>query len=307
MENNFSIFSLNTSEQNECLAWHCLKNHDMSAFESMLDSEMPLTSFMLTAMLCLSYDKEVIKGVLKKAKIVEPNVIPWMQNCFELEELTDILPEYDELLPKGYPSDEDCVRLKLWKALLKRQSYNVLAQNAPEVLEKHISMSSSARLALLKADFAKYADIILKNGYYCSILQIKDGWKYLIDHGKAVWVLQHELQDFAIEKEEIAKYCLEKGLLQELYDAEFYDLLLQNNHVDVFVKNHSNYQKFLEQYPDKVDWEDLWTFKGENDKMALVIDAIRKRLLKTAKKHKDIPACVEFLKKHGSWWDKLWL
>lgn len=311
MEKNkcgFSVFVQNPSVWNEFFVWNCLELGNIDKFKQMLKEEMPLSAPMLSIMLYWGYNREAIKEVLKIAEIIDDSIFPWMQEFFEVDELAEILPEYDELLPKDYPSNEDCVRLKLWKALLKRRRYDDVAQNAPEVLEENEYLTHDVCQALLRANFVKYADICFKKGLYSEILAVKDGWKYLIEHGKMTWLYAWKHLPSFISKEDMIAYCLENGMYQALYEVEMYDLLLEHGQVDVFVKNKSGYRGFLDKYPEKVDWEYRWKCSTEEDgRKTFLTEEIRKKLLKVARQHKDVPACVEFLKNHGTWWDKMWL
>lgn len=290
------VFELNSSAQNEFLTKHCLEHKNFEKFKQMLEDRMPLTAFMLNVMLYFDYGEDDIKEVLKVAKVVETDVIPWMTNVFEVDELSEILTEYDDLLPNDYPSDDDCVRLKLWKTLLKRQKYQILAQYAPDILEKENFME--ARLALLRADIAKYADKFIKKGFQSDIAAIKDGWKYLIDFGQVNYVLKYtQVSD---NKNEILDYCLDKGLEQEIYDAGFVDFLLKHKKFEILRKNHCINRDFLRTCHELVDWEGSW-------KVCKHRPQARKTLLAIAREFKDSHECMDFLKNHGTWWDKFWL
>lgn len=293
------IIALNSVQNNEQMAWYCLEKSELSRFKQLLSEGMPLTPFMLTSMVFFGYYEAEIKEVLALAEIEDSSkdLLSWVRGYFSEDELNDVLPLFDAYLPDDYPSNEVCVRLKLWNTLYRRKQCNLIAPNAPEfLLEKK---TKDAYAALVQHDLEKYAPILVENRFLLTVLAASDGWKYLVDHGYAKEVLK--LKDFAglLKQNEIAEYCWKKGLINELYEAECYDVLLAHQEIDVFVKNHSTYGKFLKDYPEKVDWEDLWDTYP---------DLVHRVCLKEAAKlNKKVPACSEFLLAHSGLWEQIWL
>lgn len=263
------------------MAWSCLEHSEIERFKQLLQDGMALTCDMLTTMMFFGYSDDAIKSILKTANKYDSTVVKWMQHYFTVDELVEVLPHYQDDLPSDWPSNEDCARLKLWKALSKRKCYNVIAKFAPEIAEQ-----KGAYRALIRVDFAKYAPICLKNEWLPYIMSAKDGWKYLIDNGKAGWVLKARCNLFPWN--EAIAYCMQKGLDNELYAAECYDALLSHGRTEVFVKNHSGYSGFLSQYPELVDWEYLW----ENNQLS------HDYLIEQALKNRNTPNNHEFLKRH---------
>lgn len=285
MKNFKEIILLNSSTQNETIAWYCLEHSEIERFKQLLADEMPLTVFMLTAMVFFDYSDDRIKDILKLAKKYEQDVLKWMRSYFPVDELAEVLPNYQDQLPADWPNNEDCVRFKLWETLRKRRQNLLIAQNAPEVAEEMRLYSD-----LVQIDFAKYAPICLKNGWFGPILAGQEGWKYLIDNGQADFVLAKGDLSGLLPRKEIVDYCLQKGLFDELFKAKCYDELLAHDALDVFVNNHSFYGKFLTGHPDKVKWEELWECCSN--------DISRECLIEQAWKNKKEPACYEFLMSH---------
>lgn len=295
MENYKNIIPLNLSQQNEFMAWYCLEHHQTDKFKELLEAGMPLSGFMLTSMVFFEYSDKVIKEILLVSENVEKDVVPWMKAYFQITDLADVLPEFESLLSDDYPTNDECVQLKLWNVLLKREQFDLLAQNAPEILENE--KSYQALVALEKCDFEKYAPLALEQGYPGAVLSVPDGWKYLIDHGFVEWLLDKlSTFDSLLPREDIIAYCVQKGYVDELYKAKEYAELLEHEQFDVFVKNHSFNSVFLETYPEHVDWEDLWKYTTSQSN--------RKYLIQEAFKNRYETKNYDFLWKHGGWWTK---
>lgn len=297
MKNFKKIIPLNSENQNEVLVWYCLEHSEIEKFKQLLRDDMPLNAFMLTSMVFLDYTDDVIKEVLKSAVNLKDNVFTWLKNHFEATELSDVLPLYEQLLPKDYPSNDECVELKLWKALYNRGEYGLVARNAPQILEQRGGYW--ADIALLNANFEKYAPQCLERERYNSIIAVKEGWKYLIDHGQAQWVLQKAGSSFKelLPYQECVDYCLQKELYEDLYAAKCYDALLEHQKFEIFVKHHSSNPKFLTEHPDKVDWDDLW--EQTDDKLH------HKYLKEKAFCNRNVSQCNEFLWKHAGLLDQI--
>ena len=137
------IIALNSVQQNEMMVWHCLENSDMVRFKQLLKSGMPLSPFMLTSMVFFDFSDTAIKEVLALGKITDnaAEIISWMRSYFTVDALAIILPIFDEYLPDDYPSDEDCVRLRLWETLYRRKKYTLVAKKCPGVFiaKRHYS------------------------------------------------------------------------------------------------------------------------------------------------------------------------
>ncbi len=299
MENFKRIMPFTSAEQNEKLAWYCLEHHEIGRFRQLVQSKMPLTADMLTTMAFFDYSDDAIKEVLTLVTKYTPPVIQWMQSYFTVAELADVLPHYQDKLPNDWPTDEECAQLKLWETLCQRHKFDLVAQNAPEFLEKDNWMDyPEACIALLRRDFAKYAPLMLQQKRPGVLLYSEDGWKYVIDNGMALWLLSLGDACGLLPKNEIIDYCLQKGLDEELYHEICYDKLLENKRFEVFVKHHSLYHGFLTGYPEKVDWEGLWKYYEG--------DAVKqKQIIKAAKFNKNMPKCYEFLTAHLNLWGLL--
>ncbi|MBR1825562.1 MAG: hypothetical protein IJ770_03140 [Alphaproteobacteria bacterium] len=281
------IIALNSDNQNDMIAWFCIENSEIGRLKQLLRDGMPLSAFMLTSMVFFGYSDAVIKEVLLLAEVYDSDDVPrWIQGYFEDADLAAILPEFQDGLPSDWPSDEDCVRFELWQVLKNRKRFDLIAQNAPQIAEEMELYPS-----LLKVDFAKYAPFCLAKKWYFDIVQHQDGWKYLIDQGLADWVLERGSFCGLLPRAEIEEYCLQKGLIDELYNSRRYNILLEHQQFDVFVKNHSFHPKFLTEYPDKVDWEDLWTHCSDKEN--------QKYLKEQAFKNRHISQCSEFLLAHS--------
>ncbi|MBO6282175.1 MAG: hypothetical protein J6N49_06580 [Alphaproteobacteria bacterium] len=301
MENYRKILEMNSTRQNEFLALSCLERHDLPSFLQLLKNGMPLTAFMLTSMVVLKYNKKYIKQVLIETECIEnDNVVKWMQNFFSIDELINVLPEFEGNLPSDYPSNEDCVRFKLWKTLCERKEYELVANNASDpygILSKQKNVA--AQQALLKLDFVKYAPLVFGTGCYGAFLISEEGWKYLVDHGAVNWLLKF-LNLSGIEPvSDVIKYCVDKGYAEEAFRSGYKDELLKHRAFDVFRKHHSFYSAFLENYPQEVDWEDLWNqYKKKST---------RRYLKEKAGEHPEVPECSEFLWNHANWFARFWM
>jgi hypothetical protein len=299
MENFKKIMPLNSAEQNEKLAWYCLEHHEIGRFKRLVQSKMPLTADMLTTMAFFDYSADAIKEVLALVTKYTPPVIQWMRAYFTVEELADVLPHCQDNLPNDWPTDEECVQLKLWETLYQRRKFDLVAQNAPEFLEKDNRMAySDVCIALLRRYFAKYAPLMLQQKRPGVLLYSEDGWKYLVDNGMAPWLLKLGAACGLLPKDEIIDYCLQKGLVEELYREACFDKLLENKRFEVFVKNHSLYWGFLTGYPEEVNWEDLWDYYKDDE-------AKHEQIIKAAKFNRTVPNCYEFLTEHLNLWGLL--
>ncbi len=126
MKNFQEIIKLNSAEQNEQMAWYCIENSEVGHLKQLLRDGMPLNAFMLTAMVFFGHRDALIKEILQETSTFDDDVIQWMRGYFEVDELAEVLPRYQKKLPKDWPSNEDCARLKLWTTLcLRREFYSV--------------------------------------------------------------------------------------------------------------------------------------------------------------------------------------
>ncbi len=302
MENFKKIVPLNSFEQNEKMVWYCLEHHEIGRFKQLVQSNMPLTADMLTTLVFFDYFKDTIKEVLTLVTKYTVPVIDWMRAYFTVEELADVLPYYQDKLPDDWPTDNECLELKLWETLCRRHKFDLVAQNAPEFLEKEGEWMtySDVCVALLKQNFAKYAPMMMEQKRFSCLLALRNGWKYLIDNGMAIKILEMKDACGLLPKDEIIDYCLQKQLYEELYLAGCDDKLLENKKFDLFVKHHSLDNKFLTEYPEEVDWEDLWKYYKYDAKS-------RKKLLEKAKQNKKVPKCYEFLINHLGLWGQFCL
>jgi len=305
MEDYKKILELNSSEQNEFLAWKCLEKSDLPTFLMLLKNDMALSAFMLTSMAVLKYDKKDIKQALIECTTIEnDDVIKWMQAYFPIDELTEVLPEFDGGLLNDYPTNEVCVKFGLWATLCDRKEYDLVVQNAPDpykILSEENDVK--AEQALLKFNFEKYAPFVFARGYYGAFLLSEQGWKYLIDHGAVSWLLNIAKNGFmgdVLAKSDIVTYCLEQGLVDEVYRfIEYRSELLRQGAFEVFRKNHSWNSDFLKNYPQEVDWEDLW--HGCLNKSS------KRHLKKLAFEHREIQKCADFVWEHSGWIGRLYL
>ena len=305
MGNCEKLFELNSPQQNEFLVWKCLEKTNLSDFLRLLKGGMPLTAFMLTSMVLLDYEKKDIKRVLIEAKCVDTDdVIKWMKIYFSIEELQDVLPKFDNCLPQDYPENAVCVEFGLWTTLCARKEYDLVAQNAPDPY-KILSDENNVRAdqALLKIDFDKYAPFVFAKGNYSAFLLSQQGWKYLIDHGVTEWLLhtaKYDKQGDLFSKSDIVSYCLEKGQADEVYKfVEYRSELLKQKAFEVFRENHSYNSEFLSNYPQEVDWEDLWKHCYSKSS--------RKHLKEKAYAHRDVQKCADFLWNHSCWINRMFL
>ena len=296
------FIQLNSSQQNDIIAWYALEKRQLNKLQQLIEDGMPLTLFILTAMVFFDYSDDEIKTILKSTKNIDGKVVPWMRQYFEVSELSEILPLYQSHLLPDFPSDEECIEFKLWQALGQREKFDLIAQNAPEFLVEHYKKNEAANSALLKVDFEKYAPIVLKNSF-TSFLTIKDGWKYLVNHGKVKELLdlyRHLISSswvYLPQKNELESYCVETDHCEELYADGRYKLLLANKKIDVFIKNKSFNSDFLTQFPDQVKWEELWN----------CCESGREHLKKMARKNIRVQQCSDFLWNHSNFIEKLYL
>ena len=148
------------------------------------------------------------------AKRVQKDIFWWLKDQFELHEISSLLFKWKSRLPLRLLTDEEKAELGMFSILMKLQRYDILAKYAPKVLLRQVSrktnkMFSSAK-ALLEYDFRKYADFIFQKEMFGSILSVKGGWKYLIDHGQKDFVLGNINNAYItniLPEEEIRTYC----------------------------------------------------------------------------------------------------
>lgn len=293
------IIEMNSVSQNELLVWNCLHERKIEKFNLLLESGMPLTAFMLTCMTFLDYSSNDIKEVLPHTDTLSCDAYQWVRCYFADDELSVIMKKFDDNLPLDYPSNDDCIKLKLWKTLLRRGEFGLIAQNAPEVLEIYLdsedkNMADNALRELLIVNLEKYADLAMERRHFGFILYAEDGWKYLFEHGKENFVI--EKLGTCISKflpmDEIFEYCREKGWVDGLYKAGLYDLLLKHKRFELFVANHSLNNGFLTNFPEEVDWEGLWEYY-HNDEVYCEI------IFEKARLNRNIPKCKKFLSEYS--------
>ena len=287
------IIKLNSVQQNEFLVWSCLEKQQIEKVCMLLDNKMQLTTFMLTTMVMLDYDKQSIKKVLCHAQDIHKYVFIWLKNYFKVEELIEVFKNTHFPLPSDYPTNEECVALGLWDILIKRGEFDLVAQNrskTPEEMFDELPIEN-----LLKIDLEKYGPRALQDERYTEIMSVENGWKYLFEHGKKEKVfsfLEKDIFKSMLPIKEIVSYCKEKGWIDDMYNAGLYDTLLVGGEVSSFVKAHSINVVFVHRYPKEVPWEELWNENKNNN-------YVRYFLISSAKQHTDVPECVDFLKKHS--------
>ena len=74
---------------------------------------------------------------------------------------------------------------------------------------------SDVCVALLKQNFAKYAPMMMEQKRFSCLLALRNGWKYLIDNGMAIKILEMKDACGLLPKDEIIDYCLQKKLYEE--------------------------------------------------------------------------------------------
>ena len=296
---NKEIIKMNSVQQNEFLVWQCLEKRQIKKVYVLLDSQMPLTPFMLTSMVLLDYDEQSIINVLLRAKELSNDIFFWMKNHFEDGDLHDVFLRFQESLPKDYPSDDTCAEFGLWIALVQRAKWDVLAKYNIEIVKKYAKHGSNGALSgLLTVDLERYAPVALHERRFDAILSVKDGWRYLLEHDKKDFVfnrMKSKVIASILPVQEIFDYCREKGWLAEMYKEGLYSILLDNKEFSYFIEDHSLKSDFLHGYPQEVQWEDLWQYYRCDE-------TYRNCLLEAARVNKDVPECKEFLARHTGFW-----
>ena len=286
------LWQYNTASQNDLLVAEFFRAENVNGLEQMLEQGYPLNSAILSLMVANSYSDEAVKSLIAKAKVISESAQSWIASNCDLNDILDLIEAHPQITSKDFPSDEDCVTYRLWNVLIYRKKWNILAQYVPEKIED-IS-NADVYIALLSVDFDKYAPHIFKK-HKGAFIAVKDGWKYLIDHGQAEWLLgKSYLYDSFLDQNEVAEYCYSKGLIDVLYQHKFYSVLLAHKEYDVFVKNKSFSSEFLESAPQYAEWEDLLNFS----------ESSHQYLLEEAKKNADILECRSFLMNHLGWLGK---
>ena len=290
-----SLWHLNAI-QTDFLIAEFFRAENLDGLKDVLADGLPLTSYILFMMRASKYSDDVIISVITKADTVDKSGKLWIAEHFDIRNIWGLYISRPELALENFPTNEDCEKFKLWAVLLSRGEYETVARHDPELLMK--MKSEKARAALLKIDFDKYASFVWNQKGFGAFLSIEDGWKYLIDHGKASALLRHDWCGL-LPQTEMIDYCLKKGLIDELFDAKRYKELLDSGHFEVFVKHHSFNAQFLEKYPEHVDWMDLWQCCSSKEN--------KKYLIEMALKNCAVAQCQEFLLEHGNFWHRLGL
>ena len=291
------LWKLNSSLQNDILISELISKEQISTIQEIFKDGFPVTTFVLYEMYYnTTMEIDDIKSMLLVATNISDDVKFWIAEYIDVEEIWDLFEKKPELATDSFPTDENCVSFKLWDVLYQRDNLDLIALENPDYLEK-ITDSVPVSTALLKKDFDKYADVVSERQHYGAFLAIKYGWKYLIDIGLVKRVLELGAYDSFITRKQLFNYCKLKGLIDELYNADFIEELLHCGEFDVFVRNHSFAVRFLVGHPEKVDWEDLWEHCQDKAK--------QNELLDYALINKDCQNTRSFLKKHLGFWGKV--
>ena len=295
-----SSVSTEQLKQNEFFAYLCLSENNHKKLAEAVENGMPITPFMLTLTDYFGYSKEQVKQLVMLSERLSDEVFLWIKKYLDFEELRSVAQKFEGNLPASCKA-EDCVELGLFNELLKRKAYKTLAEKAPDFLEK-VEQNSEINIALLEADFERFAPIVYKRTNKLGIfLNIHGGWKYLIDaDGKNVkFVLSNTLfGEGFFPHRAIGEYCYQKGYGDELYEYHYYyKILLENQEFEIFRKNRNTNEDFLKKYPKEVEWEALWEYYKEPQ--------VRGYLKKCASANKNEPACREFLWKHSNFFKRL--
>lgn len=287
-------------KENEFLAYLCLSENDVKKLQKLVKNGLSVTSFMLTLMDHFGCSKEDIKATLEVAVNVNENIFYWVKNFFDADTARVIIQKFEDKVPEKF-TKSDCVKFGLWQTLLNRKKYEELAENAPDFLLAKEPDNRWAMEALLGVNFDKYVGLAYDKGMYFSIFCRNDGWKYLVDNNKLNYVfdyLKNDIVKKSMPLDHILEYIYSKGCVAELYDAGYYDLLLEKREFEVFINKHSINAKFLTQYPELVDWEDLWNYySGQSGYLS--------RIKELARKNNRNKKCHEFLLNHSTFWERL--
>lgn len=300
MKNYAETISMKALKENECATYLCLKKNDTAQLKYLVKNGMPLSAFCLTLAVLFGYTGDAIKSFVAQSENLSKDVFLWLKSYFKLSELSDIVPKVDTKTLADTLTDDELLELKLYGVLISKKRYDLVAEHSPQTLKdfisRHLIGSGAAAKALLEYDYDTYVGFICEKEMYKVILGVHDGWKYIIDNVSVTLILRklkYDIYADFLPKEEIVEYCLSKGFADELYEFRFNDELLEHGQFELFRKRHSFYPKFLENYPEEVDWEDLWSNALDEE--------TPKYLLQQARKHKDVPACYNFLYNHSGW------
>ena len=294
MEKNTYLWQANSAEQNNLLVAEFFRSQNHQGLELMLADGFPLNSYVLSMMVVNRYSAAAIKSFILKAFSVSDTAKLWISEHFEAEEISDIYISHPEWATSDFPTDEECEQFKLWEVLFNREKYELVVSHIPErLVEKN---SYSAWIALLQYDFDKYAPLLLERHGMWAIVSCDSGWKYLAEHGYVEWLLDNAHHGKNLSEKEIVAYCLKNGFIEELYNAGMFEVLLENEQFEIFIQKHSLNSLFIEKYPERVDWEDLWNRNGT---------CVKDALMREAFKHPEVKKCYDFLWKHGNMRAKL--
>lgn len=282
------LWKLNSLSQNDHLIWELIADNRRDDIADLLKNDFPLCAYVLNEMHYHGWQDNDLKEAISIATVIDTDLKKWVAEYFDVGDIVDLLSSEPELATEEFPSDEDCIKYKLWEVLCRRQQWAVVAEFAPEFLEQKNCVESSKEL--LNVDFDKYASLVFERCHRSLFLQSEKGWKYLIDHDETKWISNLKNCGELFPVNDIINYCIEKGLIDMLYKAEYYDELLEHGKFDIFIKNNSSYSTFLEKYPDKVNWEVLWNNCDSKSSKAYLIEEAFKNVL--------VENCSEFLWKH---------
>lgn len=284
------LWRLNTPEQRDLLVVRLFLSGNIPTFVEWLADGLPLNAFMLSELaLCHAYgeDKQY-QEIILAANVFEDNAKLWLEEFLPPKTLLNLLEQKPELVSETFPSNDFCVKQELWDILMERKAYDAIAPVNPDLL---LSCEDNAALsALLKVNAEKYINLAFERGLNNLVLSCKDGWKYLIDFDQAEWLFKNKcvMNIGLISEAEVAEYCYQKGLIDLLYKYGYYSKLLDHEEFEIFIKNHSTFSRFLSEYPEKVNWNDLWKEHPRS----------RNYLLLEARINSHVPNNNKFLWKH---------
>lgn len=295
-ENNFYLQQLSAA-QKDLLVMESCRTKNFTGLKQMFEEGFPLDAFVLFCIKVNFCSFDFLKEVVAHAVVVMDSAKEGLARLFTVDEISSLYITRPELATATFPSVDDCVKYQLWDVLCVRGQWDIVAQHAPHILEQKDHPESSR--ALLNLDYNKYAPLAFGRRDYSVFLFFENGWKYLIDHGSLPvhWISNLRACGDLLPTKDIIKYCLKKGHVDEVYTAGYYDELLEEGQFEVFVKNRSFYKGFLKNYPNEVDWEDLWEH-SDNRKN-------QKYLIEMALINKTVEPCCDFLLEHGDFWTRL--
>ena len=284
------LWRLNTPEQRDLLVVRLFLSGNIPTFVEWLTDGLPLNAFMLSELaLCHAYGEDKLyQEIILAANVFEDNAKLWLEEFLPPKTLLNLLEQKPELVSETFPSNDFCVKQELWDILMERKAYDAIAPVNPDLL---LSCEDNAALsALLKVNAEKYINLAFERGFYNLVLSCKDGWKYLIDFDQAEWLFKNKcvMNIGLISEAEVAEYCYQKGLIDLLYKYGYYSKLLDHEEFEIFIKNHSTFSRFLSEYPEKVNWDDLWKEHPRS----------RNYLLLEARINSHVPNNNKFLWKH---------